>query len=176
MIVISLWSYCLCDQEQGQIWHWGKWCSLRNHLWHQWSQEEGGAAAFQALCNVGERMMATPSKRCCWPWIATMHWVVTEYSVTADINIVLFSFFPRFLNYISLRNLLNSFNSRLRKTMRKATHPLSGMDSSNPCWRRGEWLHHHGDGLWEVVCTFCAVLFGPRNLLYVEKYQNITLR
>jgi hypothetical protein len=43
-------------------------------------------------------------------------------------------------------NLFKSFNSNLGQYMRKAAHPLGGMESLNPrCWR-GEWLHHHGGG------------------------------
>ena len=41
--------------------------------------------------------------------------------------------------------------------MRKATHPSSGMSSTNPRHWRGERLHHHGDGVCHVVCAFCAV-------------------
>jgi hypothetical protein len=44
-------------------------------------------------------------------------------------------------------NLTKPFNVRLEKYMRKATHPSGCVDSLNPhCWR-GEWLHHHGDGV-----------------------------
>ena len=35
--------------------------------------------------------------------------------------------------------------------MRKAAHPSSGVDSSNPA---AQLLHHHGDGVCEVVCAF----------------------
>ncbi len=40
--------------------------------------------------------------------------------------------------------------------MRKATHPSGGMNSLNqPRWR-GKQLHHHGDGVCEVICAFYA--------------------
>ncbi len=41
--------------------------------------------------------------------------------------------------------------------MRKAGHHSGGMDSSNQCSWRGERLCQHGDGVWKVVCAFCAV-------------------
>ena len=41
--------------------------------------------------------------------------------------------------------------------MRKATHPSGGVDSSNRRYWRGKRLCHHGDGVWKVVCDFCAV-------------------
>ncbi len=55
------------------------------------------------------------------------------------------------------------------------------MDSSNPHRWRGEWLHC-GDVVCHVVCAFCAavcafcvVLSGRHLLLYVDKYERITL-
>jgi hypothetical protein len=48
-------------------------------------------------------------------------------------------------------NLFKSFDSGLGQYMRKAAHPLGGMESSNPrCWR-GKRLHHHGG---DVCCVF----------------------
>ena len=38
--------------------------------------------------------------------------------------------------------------------MYRAVHPSGGMDSSNSHRWRGKRLHHHGDGVREVVCTF----------------------
>jgi hypothetical protein len=53
-------------------------------------------------------------------------------------------------------NLCKSFNSSLGKKCMDAC-PSGGVDSSNSCrWRDG-WLCHHGDGVWKVVCAFCAV-------------------
>jgi hypothetical protein len=40
--------------------------------------------------------------------------------------------------------------------MRKAARHLGGVDSSNPSHWRGKQLHHHGDGVFEVICAFCA--------------------
>jgi hypothetical protein len=56
--------------------------------------------------------------------------------------------------YIDLTNQTKSFNSGLRKNMRKAARPLGGMVSSNPCCWKGEWLHHHGGG----VCWLFVLL------------------
>jgi hypothetical protein len=54
-------------------------------------------------------------------------------------------------------NLCKSFNSGLRKNMCTDASPSGGMDSSNPRhWRDGR-LCHHGDGVWKVICAFCAV-------------------
>jgi len=40
---------------------------------------------------------------------------------------------------------INPFDGGIGKNMRRAAHPSSGMDSSNPrCWR-GKRLRHHGD-------------------------------
>ncbi len=50
-------------------------------------------------------------------------------------------------------NLLNHFDGGVGKIMRKAAHPSSGMDSSNPHHWRGEQLHY-GD----VVCHDVVVL------------------
>ncbi len=41
--------------------------------------------------------------------------------------------------------------------MRNVAHPSGGMGSSNPCRWRGERLHHHGDGVWKVICAFFVV-------------------
>ena len=41
--------------------------------------------------------------------------------------------------------------------MCKAAHPLGGVGSSNPRHWRGEQLHHHGDGVWYVICAFCVI-------------------
>jgi hypothetical protein len=42
--------------------------------------------------------------------------------------------------------------------MCKATHPLGGVDSLNPCHWRGKWLHHHGaDVLCDVLWLCVAV-------------------
>jgi hypothetical protein len=72
-------------------------------------------------------------------------------------------------------NQLNHFDVGVGKIMRKATHPSSGMDSSNPyCWR-GKWLHHYGDVVCHVVCAFCAVSSGPHLSSYVGKFERITL-
>ena len=43
--------------------------------------------------------------------------------------------------YINLLNLLNRFNGGIGTRMRKAAHPLGGVDSSNPHRWRGERLH-----------------------------------
>ncbi len=40
--------------------------------------------------------------------------------------------------------LVKPCDDGIRKCMRKAAHPSSGVDSSNPCRRRGKQLHHHG--------------------------------
>jgi hypothetical protein len=48
-------------------------------------------------------------------------------------------------------NLFKSFDSGLGKYMRKAAHPLGGMESSNPHRWRGKRLHHHGG---DVRCVF----------------------
>ena len=47
-------------------------------------------------------------------------------------------------------NLLNHFDGSLGTKMRKATHLLGGVGSSNPrCWRwKGERFHDHGGGVW----------------------------
>ena len=50
--------------------------------------------------------------------------------------------------YFNLLNLLNRFDGGIGTNMRKTTHPSGGMGSSNPRHWRGEWLHHHGDGVW----------------------------
>ena len=52
-------------------------------------------------------------------------------------------------------NLTKPFNSGLVKWMRKAAHPLGGMDSLKPLRRRGERLHHHGGG----VCWLFVLLW-----------------
>jgi hypothetical protein len=52
-------------------------------------------------------------------------------------------------------NLFKSFNSNLGKYMPKAARPLGGMESSNPCCWRGEWLQHHGGG----VCWLFVLLW-----------------
>jgi hypothetical protein len=54
--------------------------------------------------------------------------------------------------------------------MRKATHPLGGVGSSNPRRWRGKRPHHHGDVVCHVVCAFCLVSSGPRHSSYVDKY------
>ncbi len=72
-------------------------------------------------------------------------------------------------------NLTKSFVGGLGQYMRKAAHHLGGMDSSNSrCWR-GKRLHHHGSDGCHVFVLCDAVSFGCHHL-YVEKYQNITLR
>jgi hypothetical protein len=48
-------------------------------------------------------------------------------------------------------NLFKFFNSGLGQYMRKAAHPLGGMESSNPLRWRGKRLHHHGG---DVHCVF----------------------
>jgi hypothetical protein len=40
--------------------------------------------------------------------------------------------------------------------MRRAAHPSSGMNSSNPRRWRGKRLRHHGDVVCHVVCAFCV--------------------
>ena len=72
-------------------------------------------------------------------------------------------------------NLFKSFDRGLGKNMLMAARLLGGMDSSNPRRWKGERLHHHGDGVWEVVCAFCAVKSGHYHSSYVTKYWNITL-
>ncbi len=54
-------------------------------------------------------------------------------------------------------NLLKLFNNGLSKNMRKA-NPCSGRDSSNTYRLRGERLHHHDDGVCNVLCAFCVGL------------------
>jgi hypothetical protein len=61
-------------------------------------------------------------------------------------------------------NLLNCFDGGIGKIMRKAAHPSSGMDSSNPRRWRGKRLHHHGDG----VCLL-FVLFVLSRLVIVTR-------
>jgi hypothetical protein len=56
--------------------------------------------------------------------------------------------------YINLMNLCKSFNSSLGKHMRKTAYPSGSVDSLNPHHWRGKWLHHHGGGVWKVVCAF----------------------
>ncbi len=73
-------------------------------------------------------------------------------------------------------NLPKFFIGSLGQYMHQAARPLGSLDSSNPSRWRGKWLHHHGG---DVSCVFVlcvAVSSGRRNLLCVEKYQNITLR
>jgi hypothetical protein len=60
-------------------------------------------------------------------------------------------------------HLLNCFDGGVGKIMRKAVHPSSGMDSSNPHRWRGERLHHHGGG----VCLL-FVFFVPSHLVVVS--------
>jgi hypothetical protein len=63
--------------------------------------------------------------------------------------------------------------------MRKATHPSSGVGSSNPHHWRSEQLCHHGDGFCKVVCVFCAVsqLMTPQSgSLYVKNVQQHNLK
>ncbi len=52
-------------------------------------------------------------------------------------------------------NQTKSFDSGLKKNMRKATHSLGGVVSSNPRRWRGEQLHHHGGG----VCWLFVLLW-----------------
>ncbi len=56
--------------------------------------------------------------------------------------------------YIYVLNLLNSFDGGIGTNMRKAAHPSGSMGSSNPRRWRGELLHHHDDGVWQVVVLF----------------------
>ena len=77
--------------------------------------------------------------------------------------------------------LLNCFSGGIETNMRKAAHPSGGMGSSNPCRWRGERLHHHGDGVWKVICAFCEVfdswLVGRTHPAYVlEVLQSEPLR
>jgi hypothetical protein len=53
-------------------------------------------------------------------------------------------------------NLSKPFDGGLDKGMRKAAHPLGGIDSSNPRRREGWQLHRHSGG---VCCVFvlCVV-------------------
>jgi hypothetical protein len=41
--------------------------------------------------------------------------------------------------------------------MCKAARPSGGVEPSNQCRCRGGRLCHHDDGVWKVVCDFCAV-------------------
>jgi hypothetical protein len=50
------------------------------------------------------------------------------------------------------------FDGGLEKGMLKAAHPSGGVGSLNPHCLRGKRLCHHGDGVFMVVCAFCAVL------------------
>ena len=50
--------------------------------------------------------------------------------------------------YFDLLNLFNLFIGGIGTNMRTATHISGNMGSSNPHRWRGEWLHHHGDGVW----------------------------
>jgi hypothetical protein len=68
------------------------------------------------------------------------------------------------------------FDGGVGKYMRKATHLSIGMDLSNPCRGRSEWLHHHGDGVCNLVCAFCAVSSGRHHASCVDEYHLITIR
>jgi hypothetical protein len=58
--------------------------------------------------------------------------------------------------HINLLNLTKPFDSGLRQYMCKAARPSGGLDSLNPHRWRGKQPHHHGDGVCEVICAFCA--------------------
>jgi hypothetical protein len=73
-------------------------------------------------------------------------------------------------------NLVKPCDDGIEKNMRQAARSSGGMDSSNPRHWRGEWLHHHGDGICSVVCAFCAVLSVRHHSLYEDKYHVINLR
>ena len=60
--------------------------------------------------------------------------------------------------------------------MRKAAHPLGGVDSSNTGHQRGWRLHHHGGDDCYVFMLYDMVLLSGHHSLYVKKYRNITLR
>jgi hypothetical protein len=57
--------------------------------------------------------------------------------------------------YIILMNLWKSFDTGLRKHMRKAACPSGGMDSSDPCRWRGKRIYHHGG----AVCWLFVLLW-----------------
>jgi hypothetical protein len=67
-------------------------------------------------------------------------------------------------------NLLNRFDGGVRKIMRKAARPSSGMDSSNPHRWKGKWLHY-GDVVCRVVVLFVPlfVLFVPSCLVVISR-------
>ncbi len=71
------------------------------------------------------------------------------------------------------------FNGSLGKNMCKVAHPTGSVGSSNPhCWR-GEQLCHHGDGVWEVFCDFCAIswfLTPQSGSLYVKNVWQHNLK
>ena len=69
-------------------------------------------------------------------------------------------------------NLLKSIDVDLGKYMCKATHPLGGVDSSNPHRRKGWLLHHHSGG----VCWVFALCVASCLVAYVDKDHTITLR
>jgi hypothetical protein len=56
-------------------------------------------------------------------------------------------------------NLLNRFDGGIGTNMHKAAHPSGGMDSSNPHRWRGEWLHHHGDGVCLLFVQMCRLVW-----------------
>ncbi len=58
----------------------------------------------------------------------------------------------------------------------KAAYPSGSVDISTPRRWRGDWLHHHGDGVDHVVFVFCVVLSGHCCLTYADEYERITLR
>jgi hypothetical protein len=68
-------------------------------------------------------------------------------------------------------NLLNRFDGGVRKLMRKAARPSSGMDSSNPHRWRGERLHY-GD----VLVCHVVVLFVPFFVLFVPSCLVVIFR
>jgi hypothetical protein len=74
-------------------------------------------------------------------------------------------------------DLVKPLNGGLGNNMQKATGPLGAWDSLNPCFWRDWWLHHHdGDGLLLCVQVCVDVSSGCRQLLYVKKFEKITLR
>ncbi len=80
------------------------------------------------------------------------------------------------VQYINKMILLKSFDSSLQNKICKAAHPSGSVESWNPCYLRGKWLHHHGG---DVCCVFvlCVLVSsGHCHLKYVRNYQNITLR
>jgi hypothetical protein len=70
-----------------------------------------------------------------------------QLNIEVDKHILIF--------YINLLNLTRPFNSGLGQYMHKAAFPSGGLDSSNPCRWRGEWLHHHGGCLLGHLFFLC---------------------